>query len=59
TARSARFASGLGVLDFMKRTSILGCDPSSLSELSEAAITLAATEGLDAHGRSISIRLNR
>ena len=59
TARSARFASGLGVLDFMKRTSILGCDPTSLSELSEAAITLAATEGLDAHGRSISIRLNR
>jgi len=59
TARSARFASGLGVLDFMKRTSLLGCDPSSLAELSQAAITLAATEGLDAHGRSISIRLNR
>ncbi|MGV3491020.1 MAG: histidinol dehydrogenase [Devosia sp.] len=59
TARSARYASGLGVLDFMKRTSVLGCDPSSLSELSGAAITLAATEGLDAHGRSISIRLNR
>jgi len=59
TARSARFASGLGVLDFMKRTSILGCDPSSLAELSQAAVTLAATEGLDAHGRSISIRLNR
>jgi len=59
TARSARYASGLGVLDFMKRTSVLGCDPSSLSELSEAAIMLAATEGLDAHGRSISIRLNR
>ncbi|RYD88766.1 MAG: histidinol dehydrogenase, partial [Sphingomonadales bacterium] len=59
TARSARFASGLGVLDFMKRTSILGCDPSSLAELSKAAVTLAATEGLDAHGRSVSIRLNR
>jgi histidinol dehydrogenase len=59
TARSARFASGLGVLDFMKRISILGCDPSSLAELSQAAVTLAATEGLDAHGRSISIRLNR
>jgi histidinol dehydrogenase len=59
TARSAKFASGLGVLDFMKRTSILGCDPSSLAELSQAAVTLAATEGLDAHGRSVSIRLNR
>ncbi len=59
TARSARFASGLGVLDFMKRTSILGCDPSSLAALAPAAETLAATEGLDAHGRSVSIRLNR
>ncbi|MDR3476250.1 MAG: histidinol dehydrogenase [Devosia sp.] len=59
TARSARFASGLGVLDFMKRTSILGCDPSSLAALAGPAITLAATEGLDAHGRSVSIRLNR
>ena len=59
TARSARFASGLGVLDFMKRTSLLGCDPGSLSALAGAAITLSAVEGLDAHGRSISIRLNR
>ncbi|KKB85983.1 histidinol dehydrogenase [Devosia limi DSM 17137] len=59
TARSARFASGLGVLDFVKRTSILGCDPSSLAALAEAAITLAEVEALDGHGRSISIRLNR
>ena len=59
TARSARFASGLGVLDFMKRTSILGCDASSLSALSEAAVILAEVESLDGHGRSISIRLNR
>ncbi len=59
TARSARFASGLGVLDFMKRTSILGCDPGSLAALAPSAITLAATEGLDGHGRSVSIRLNR
>jgi histidinol dehydrogenase len=59
TARSARYASGLGVLDFMKRTSILGCDPGSLAELAPSAITLAETEGLAAHGRSISIRLNR
>ena len=59
TARSARFASGLGVLDFMKRTSILGCTPSSLSALAEAAVTIAEVEALDGHGRSISIRLNR
>ncbi|HQZ13684.1 MAG TPA: histidinol dehydrogenase [Devosia sp.] len=59
TARSARFASGLGVLDFMKRTSVLGCDPTSLAALAPAAVTLANTEGLDAHGRSVSIRLNR
>lgn len=58
TARSARYASGLGVLDFMKRTSVLGCDPGSLAALAPAAVTLAATEGLDAHGRSVSIRLN-
>ena len=59
TARSARFASGLGVLDFMKRTSILGCTPGSLAELAGAAVTLAEIEGLAAHGRSVSIRLNR
>ncbi|MNL80316.1 Histidinol dehydrogenase [compost metagenome] len=59
TARSARFASGLGVLDFVKRTSILGCTPSSLSALAEAAVTIAEVEALDGHGRSISIRLNR
>ncbi|UJW85114.1 histidinol dehydrogenase [Devosia sp. SL43] len=59
TARTARFASGLGVLDFMKRTSILGCDPSSLSALAEAAVILSEVEALDGHGRSISIRLNR
>ncbi len=43
----------------MKRTSVLGCDPASLAALSSAAVTLAATEGLEAHGRSVSIRLNR
>jgi len=59
TARSARFASGLGVLDFMKRTSVLGCDASSLSALAGAAVTMAEVEALDGHGRSISIRLNR
>lgn len=59
TARSARFASGLGVLDFVKRTSILGCTPSSLSALADAAVTIAEVEALDGHGRSVSIRLNR
>ena len=59
TAGTARFASGLGVLDFMKRTSILGCDPATLSMLGEAAVTLAEVERLDGHGRSVSIRLNR
>ena len=58
TARSARFASGLGVLDFMKRTSLLGCTPSALSALAEPAVTIAGVEDLDGHGRSISIRLN-
>lgn len=58
TARSARFASGLGVLDFMKRTSVLGCDPTSLAALAPSAMALAAAEGLDAHGRSVAIRLN-
>lgn len=59
TARSARFASGLGVLDFVKRTSVLGCTPSSLAALGPAAVTLAETEQLAGHGRSVSIRLNR
>ncbi len=59
TARSARFSSGLGVLDFMKRTSLLKCGPEQMRALAEAAITLATAEGLDAHARSIAIRLNR
>jgi len=59
TARSARFASGLGVLDFVKRTSILSCGPDQLAALGPAAITLGEAEGLQAHARSVSIRLNR
>jgi histidinol dehydrogenase len=59
TARSARFSSGLGVLDFMKRTSILKCGPDQLRALGGAAIALGEAEGLDAHARSVSIRLNR
>lgn len=58
TARSARFSSGLGVLDFMKRTSILKCSPESLRAIGPAAIALAESEGLQAHGRSVAIRLN-
>jgi histidinol dehydrogenase len=57
TARSARFASGLGVLDFMKRTTIVGCDAASLAALAPAAIRLAEAEGLDAHALSLSLRL--
>jgi len=59
TARSARFSSGLGVLDFMKRTSLLKCGPEQLRALGPAAITLGEAEGLTAHARSVAIRLNR
>jgi histidinol dehydrogenase len=59
TARSARFSSGLGVLDFMKRTSILKSGPEQLAALGPAAIALGEAEGLDAHARSIAIRLNK
>ena len=59
TARSARFSSGLGVLDFMKRTSILKCGPDQLAALGPAAIALGHAEGLAAHARSVAIRMNR
>jgi histidinol dehydrogenase len=59
TARSARFSSGLGVTDFMKRSSILKLAPDALTALGPAAITLARAEGLEAHARSVAIRLNR
>ena len=58
TARSARFSSGLGVLDFMKRTSILKCDAGALRALGPAAIALGRSEGLEGHARSVAIRLN-
>lgn len=58
TARAARYASGLSVLNFMKRTSIVGCDVDALTKIGPAALKLADVEGLDAHARSISIRLN-
>jgi histidinol dehydrogenase len=59
TARSARFSSGLSVLDFMKRTSILKCGPEQLRALGPAAIALGEAEGLTAHARSVAIRMNR
>jgi histidinol dehydrogenase len=58
TARSARFSSGLGVLDFMKRTSILKCGADQLRLLGPAAMTLGQAEGLEAHARSVGVRLN-
>ncbi len=58
TARSARFSSGLGVIDFMKRTTFLGCDAKALGRIGPAAVRLAQAEGLDAHGLSINLRLN-
>jgi len=58
TARSARFSSGLGVLDFMKRTSIVKCGPDQLRALAPAAIALGEAEGLDGHARSVAMRVN-
>ena len=58
TARTARFASGLGVLDFLKRTSILRCGPEQLRLIGPAAVTLGRAEGLEAHARSVAIRMN-
>ena len=57
TARSARFSSGLGVIDFMKRTSLIGCDAGSLAAIGPAAVTLAEAEGLQAHALSVRLRL--
>lgn len=59
TARSARFSSGLGVLDFMKRSTFVSCDEASLNMIGSEIITLAKAEGLDAHARSVSIRLKK
>ncbi|WP_026608532.1 histidinol dehydrogenase [Methylocapsa acidiphila] len=57
TARSARFSSGLNVLDFVKKTSILKCGAASLAALGPAAVALGEAEGLDAHARSVALRL--
>jgi len=58
TARSARFSSGLGVLDFLKRTSMIESNSDALGAVGPAAMTLARAEGLDAHALSIAVRLN-
>ena len=57
TGRRARFASGLSVLDFMKRTSFIDAGPSALAAIGPAAVALAEAEGLPAHARSIELRL--
>ena len=57
TARGARFSSGLSVLDFMKRTTVIGCDSGSLGRIGPDAVRLAEAEGLQAHGRSVAMRL--
>jgi len=59
TGRTARFASGLGVPDFMKRTTVLACDAAAFSALAGAAVRLARAEGLEAHARAVEMRLDR
>ena len=57
TSRAARHASGLGVLDFMKRSSIVGCDARATRLIGPAAVALAEAEGLEAHAQSVRLRL--
>jgi histidinol dehydrogenase len=59
TSRTARFSSGLGVADFLKRTSIVSCDAAALARIGPAAVTLSIAEGLPAHARSVTVRTNR
>lgn len=59
TARSARFSSGLSVLDFMKRTTVAQMTPAALREIGPAAVRLATSESLQAHGLSVQARLDR
>ncbi len=59
TARSARFSSGLSVLDFLKRTSLIGCSPDSVRAIGADAATLADAEGLGAHALSVRLRLGK
>lgn len=59
TARSARFSSGLSVMDFLKRTTLARMTPQALAAIGEAAETLARSESLQAHGLSVRARLDR
>jgi histidinol dehydrogenase len=58
TARTARFSSGLGVVDFMKRTTLVSCDADSFAQIAPAGVKLANAEGLGAHALSMRIRMN-
>ena len=58
TARTARFSSGLGVADFMKRTTLVSCDACSFAQIAPAGVALADAEGLGAHALSMRIRMN-
>lgn len=58
TSGTARFSSGLTVFDFLKHSAVIRCTPESLGEIGPAAVTLAEAEGLDAHARSVALRLN-
>jgi histidinol dehydrogenase len=58
TSRAARFSSGLSIYDFLKRTSVVKCDAAAFARLGPPTVTLARAEGLPAHARSASIRLN-
>jgi histidinol dehydrogenase len=58
TSGTARFSSGLSVLDFLKRTTMLSLEPAALAALGPKAVTLARGEGLEAHARSIAVRLD-
>ena len=59
TSGAARFSSGLGVFDFLKRTSLIGCGPKGLAAIGPDALAMARAESLEAHAKSISLRLNR
>jgi histidinol dehydrogenase len=59
TGRTARFASGLSVYDFLKRTTWIEADAEALARLGPAAVALAEAEGLQAHARSIAMRLGQ
>ena len=57
TGRTARFASGLSVYDFLKRTTWVACNAAGLANVGPAGMALAEAEGLQAHARSIALRL--